>query len=257
MSGPRTRRLRKRARWLVRRRRREWRRRDDPVCGRRRALREEVDYWADWIEARGGKFAGEFAYRFDPEAEVVDRALREVLAFTTDHVTILDVGAGPASMVGCRFQGRSLDVVAVDPLADKYNLLLEDAGLAPPIRTEPVEGEKLVEHFGRDRFDVAYSRNALDHTVDPVIVVEQMLAVTRPGGYLVFRHGRREAISESYVQLHQWNLDELDGDFLIWRPGTETNMTKALAARAHVRCWIEDEDGDTVVTVIRKHEPSA
>ena len=153
--------------------------------------------------------------------------------------------------------GRSLDVVAVDPLADKYNVFLDEAGLVPPIRTEPVEGEKLVERFGRDRFDVAYSRNALDHTVDPVIVVEQMLAVTRSGGYLVFRHGRREAISESYVQLHQWNLDELDGDFLIWRPGTETNMTKTLAARAHVRCWIEDEDGETVVTVIRKHGSSA
>jgi len=218
-------------------------------------MQEEADYWGDWIEARGGKFADEFAYRFDPEAEVVDSALREVLASTTGDVTILDVGAGPASMVGCRFQGRSLDVVAVDPLANTYNLLLEDAGLAPPIRTAAVEGEKLVEHFGRDRFDIAYSRNALDHTVDPVVVIEQMLAVTRSGGYLVLQHGLREAISESYVQLHQWNFDELDGDFLIWRPGTETNMTKALAARAHVRCWIED--GDTVVTVIRKREPLA
>jgi hypothetical protein len=54
----------------------------------------------------------------------------------------------------------------------------------------------------------------------------------------VLQHGLREAISESYVQLHQWNFDELDGDFMIWRPGTETNMSKALAARADVRCRI-------------------
>jgi hypothetical protein len=71
----------------------------------------------------------------------------------------------------------------------------------------------------------------------------------------VLQHGLREAISESYVQLHQWNFDELDGDFMIWRPGTETNMSKALAARADVRCRIED--GDTVVTVIRKGGPFA
>jgi hypothetical protein len=71
------------------------------------------------------------------------------------------------SGVGVTTRFVAVGVRAVDPLANKYNRLLEDAGLAPTIRTEAVDGEKLVERFGRDRFDIAYSRNALDHTADP------------------------------------------------------------------------------------------
>jgi hypothetical protein len=74
-----------------------------------------------------------------------------------------DTGSG----VGVTTRFVAVGVRAVDPLANKYNRLLEDAGLAPTIRTEAVDGEKLVERFGRDRFDIAYSRNALDHTADP------------------------------------------------------------------------------------------
>jgi hypothetical protein len=76
----------------------QWRRRSDPVRGRRRALREEKQFWRDWLRARGGKYADEYAYRFDPSAEVADSALRLALAaLEQDSVTILDVGAGPAA----------------------------------------------------------------------------------------------------------------------------------------------------------------
>lgn len=236
---------------LLQRRGRTWRTRSDPVRGRRRALREEVGYWAEWLATKGGKYADDYAYRIDPDAEVVDPALREVLAtILGEAVSILDVGAGPISIVGCRFPGLVLTTVAVDPLADEYNRLLADAGLVPPVRTQAVDGEDLVAHFGEGRFDVAYSRNALDHTVDPVVVIEQMLGVVRPGGHVVLRHGLNEAVKQAYVQLHQWNLDERDGEFIVWRPDRMTNVTDALAGRAEVICWAES--GDTVVCVMTK-----
>lgn len=239
------------ARLRLRRRRGAWHARENPVRGRRRALREEADYWADWLSAGGGKYADEFVRRFDSGADVDDPALREVLGSSQqEEIEILDVGAGPVSTVGYCFPGHVLTVVPVDPLADKYNRLISNAGLVAPVRTQTVEGESLVAHFGVDRFDVAYSRNALDHTVDPVVVIEQMLAVVRPGGHLVLRHGLREAVNEEYVQLHQWNFEEVDGDFIVWRPDRRTNMSEMLARRAEVRCWTES--GDTVVCVLRK-----
>jgi SAM-dependent methyltransferase len=219
-----------------------WRERSDPIRGRRRALSEEVDYWAHWVRTAGGDYQEEFAYRFDPDADVEDPMLREVLAGIEQQrqqggqIAILDVGAGPASTVGHRFGETALEVVAVDPLADRYDRLLDDAGLVPPVRTEALDGERLLERFGPDRFDIAYSRNALDHAVDPVLIVEQMVAVVRRGGHVLLRHARNEAVHQDYVQLHQWNFDERDGDFIVWRGDEESNVTELLAGRAEVTC---------------------
>jgi SAM-dependent methyltransferase len=236
-----------------------WKPREDPVRGRRRALREEVGYWRDWLATGGGKWAEDYNYRFDPESEVDDPAIRDVLTrLAQERVSILDVGSGPVSGVGYRFPGTTLVLTAVDPLGREYNRLLDHhQPVCPAPRTEPLAGEQLLQHFGPDRFDVAYCRNALDHAVDPVLIVENMIGVVRPNGYVVLRHVRNEAVNQDYVQLHQWNLDERDGRFVIWRPGTEIDVSAALADRAETRCTFEsDEDvkASGVVCVIRKLE---
>jgi SAM-dependent methyltransferase len=219
-----------------------WRVRSDPVRGRRQALREEAGYWRDWIRDRGGRWHADFDYRFDPEAEVEDGALRSVLNEAGADACILDVGAGPVTSVGSRYEGVPLKVVAVDPLADEYNRLLASAGLEPPIRTEQVEGERLLSRFGAEAFHIAYARNALDHAVDPVVIIEQMLAVLRPGGYVVLRHRTDEAIQQKYVQLHQWNFAAREGRLIVWRPGSETDISAQLTSRAEVRCYQEATD---------------
>jgi SAM-dependent methyltransferase len=244
-------------RWLGRGGDGSWRTRSDPVRGRRRALREEVGYWRDWLQTRGGKWGEEFAFRFDPSAEVADPALRAVIADQPGHeVAILDVGAGPASMVGCTFPGKTIALVAVDPLADEYDRLLREAQIEPPVRVRRAAGERLLEQFGPDRFDVAYARNALDHAVDPALIVEAMVAVVRPGGAVVLRHVRNEAVRQAYVQLHQWNLDQRDGRLIAWRPGHEADIGAGLAGRATLETYIEaadeDEPFDWIVCVIRK-----
>lgn len=233
-----------------------WDARTDPVHGRRRALEAEVDYWEEWLATKGGKWPEEYLYRFDPAAEVADPALRRVLSETVaEDVSVIDVGAGPASMVGCRFPGKRLTVVAVDPLAESYARSLARANLVPPVRTGLLDGEHLTEHFGRDRFDVAYARNALDHAVDPMVIIEQMLDVVRVGGYVVLRHVRNEAERQAYGQLHQWNFEERGGDLVVWRAGRETRMRDVFAGRGTIACHTEPADGTgaaSVVCVIRK-----
>jgi SAM-dependent methyltransferase len=229
------------------------------VRGRRRALKEETGYWEGWLATRGGRYADSFAYHFDPSSEVADSALRAVLAGlqrrTRGTISILDVGAGPASTVGQRFCGRPVAVTAVDPLADDYRRLLLEYGLEPPVSTERLEGERLEERFGNGRFDVAYARNALDHAVDPIAIVENMLKVVCSGGYVVLRHVRNEAVRQRYTQLHQWNFDERAGELVVWRPGTEVGIAERLDP-ATLSCHTEANDTWVVVVIAkRQHIP--
>jgi SAM-dependent methyltransferase len=243
------------ARRLGRKQKGPRRRREDPVLGRRGALQEETGFWDYWLATHGEKWPEEYRDRFDREAEVTDPALRELLAsMQEDTVTILDVGAGPATTVGLRFEGMRLAVTAVDPLAGEYDRLLARHGVSPPVRTEEVEGEQLLERFGPAAFDIAYSRNALDHAVDPMRIIENMVKVVRPAGYVLLRHVRNEAVNQDYVQLHQWNFDLRQGRFVVWRPGQEIDVGERLSGQAETRCWVEDE-GDPhgwLVCLLRK-----
>ena len=121
-----------------------------------------------------------------------------------------------------------MTVTAVDPLADDYRRLLLEYGLEPPVRTERLEGERLVERFGSGRFDIAYARNALDHAVDPITIVGNMLEVVRDGGYVVLRHVRNEAVRQRYRQLHQWNFDARAGELVLWRPDEVISLAERL-----------------------------
>jgi len=224
-----------------------WRVRTDPVRGRGHALDEESGYWSDWLAGRGGKWADEFTRRFDPDAEVDDQALRDVLAALPPGAAVLDVGAGPASTVGTRFAGQPLNLVAVDPLADAYDRALAREGLAPPVRTQPIAGEELTARLGPDRFDVAYSRNALDHAVDPAVIVDEMVGVVRPGGVVVLDHVQNEGERNGYEQLHQWNFDVAEGHLIVWRNDRRVDLTERLRGRANVLCRVETRGGLPVV----------
>jgi len=224
-----------------------WRVRTDPVRGRGHALDEESGYWSDWLAGRGGKWADEFTRRFDPEAEVDDPELRTVLATLPPGARVLDVGAGPASTVGTRFEGEPVHLVAVDPLAEEYDRSLAREGLVPPVRTQPVAGEELTARLGADRFDVAYSRNALDHAVDPAVVVDEMVDVVRPGGIVVLDHVQNEGERNGYEQLHQWNFDVADGHLVVWRNDRRVDLTERLRDRADVACRLETRGGLPVV----------
>jgi SAM-dependent methyltransferase len=234
-----------------------WRRRTDPVRGRGRALRAEVEYRHGLLASRGGKYAEEYAYRLNPESQVADPVLREILSGLPGHrVSVLDVGAGPVTSIGYRFPGKELAIVATDPLADAYDRSMREAGVKQPVRTIAVDGECLLEHFGPDRFDIAYARNAVDHAVDPARLIEQMLGVVRPQGHVVLRHVRNEARRQDYVQLHQWNFDQRDGDLILWRDGRTVHVGDLLSGRATVACRHEpasaDGDPSWIVAVITK-----
>jgi len=203
----------------------------------------EVDFWRDWLTGAPGteQWAGDRERRLDPAAEIHDPLVRaELERMPAEEVSILDVGAGPLTLVGYRYPGKTIRVVPVDPLAADYDRLLRDAGLDPPVRTIAVAGEALLDHFGSASFDIAYASNALDHAADPLRIISNMVALVRPGGAVLLRHKRNEGESALYGGLHQWNFDARDARLVLWNGAVEIDVNAALAPRAVTEARLED-----------------
>lgn len=206
---------------------------------------DEVDFWAGWLTGGPGteQWASDREERFDPSTEIRDPVVRaELEANPDDEVSILDVGAGPVTWLGFRYPGKTLTIVAVDPLADEYDRLLADAELDPPVRTIGVSGEALLEHFGSRRFDIAYASNALDHSADPLAIISNMVALVREGGVVLLRHKRNEGQQALYGGLHQWNFDARDDRLVLWNEAVEIDVGEALERRATASAWREEHE---------------
>lgn len=153
---------------------------------------------------------------------------------------ILDVGAGPHTTIGPVLYGTRLNIVAVDPLADAYDELLERHGIEPAIRTIKGEAERLVEQFGAERFDVVYSRNALDHMRDPWIALQQMVDACVPGGVVHVEGAINEGVSHRYGGLHQWNVMPAERDMIIWNSEESDLASRVLTGVAQIKATRKD-----------------
>ena len=134
-----------------------------------------------------------------------------------ENYRILDVGAGPHTVIGPLYKARRLNITAVDPLASQYNEIIAKHGVSVSIPTMLGEAERLCPGlFERDTFDLVYSRNALDHSYNPWIAVQQMVDVCKPGGVVFFEGHVNEAVRQKSQGLHQWNFMPVSGDLVIW-----------------------------------------
>jgi SAM-dependent methyltransferase len=197
-------------------------------------LDEETAFWFRWLRDHGGEWPQDYAQRMDPDSEL-QPDIRAYLEFAPDaHLRILDVGCGPLTILGKRWGDRTLAITAADPLAEQYAMLFERLGLTPPV--VPVAGvaERLTETFADNSFDLVYARNCLDHGYDPLLSIQQMLKVAKPGRVVFIEHAIDEGEHEDYGGLHQWNFRVKDDRFVIWRPGLSIDAHSVLEEQAHV-----------------------
>lgn len=143
-----------------------------------------------------------------------------------------------------------MKVTAVDPLADDYNDMLDQAGIIPIVRTRRGEAETLTSLLPADSFDLSHAVNCLDHCYDPVKAIREMIAVTKPGCYILLEHAPNEAETQRYQGLHHWNFCVEQDRFIIWRPGTRYDVADLVSDLGSVKAtglpaWVRIE--------IRKH----
>lgn len=168
-------------------------------------LQAEVDSWLIPDErARAEKFRRE---RIRHHKLIRDLLLHEL---GTHDMDVLEVGGGPMPVSDLlAFRSR----VVVDPLTPDYASVV-----ACPDHVD-MKGEEMTY---RQRFDLAISTNSLDHVELPQVVVNNIAAALRPGGYFAVACAEDNALTNphpahehnlSAALLHRW----LDAEFeTVW-----------------------------------------
>ncbi|MEM1369621.1 MAG: methyltransferase domain-containing protein [Cyanobacteria bacterium P01_H01_bin.15] len=199
-------------------------------------LTHELDFWDRWLATEGLEWPDEYRRRFDPNLRLSNYHQGFVEDLDKATIDILDVGAGPVTHVGKTHPGKSLNLIPVDALADEYNQLLSKYERCPPVPTLPCRSENLQTQFADSSFDLTLAQNCLDHTVDPLRSVAQMLAVTRPRGWVLLNHSENEADHENFEGLHQWNITLEDNDLIIRGQHHSVNVSQELASLGKFSC---------------------
>ena len=150
---------------------------------------------------------------------------------------ILDVGSGPATVLGGVLKGNPLNITAVDPLANQYKELYESYGITPLVMPIYGEGENLPSIIN-GKFDFVYSRNALDHSYDPMRAIQNMIDACADEGVVLFESLLNEGLRENYAGLHQWNFMPASGDLVIWnRDGSAWLAERELCGFKSFSVW--------------------
>lgn len=184
-------------------------------------------FWWRWIRSGGLSWPEDFRARLNPERPLASYLL-PLIEPLRSPVRILDVGSGPVTIIGYRAPGKQLEITASDVLAPQYDAMMRRRNIEPPVRTVYADAERLAERFGENSFDLVHAINTLDHMSDPMRAIQEMVRVARPGRHVVLVHTIDEAESQNYIGLHQWNLSERDGEFVIWKPGQTTIVSSVL-----------------------------
>lgn len=199
---------------------------------------QEVDFWKKWIRSGGMRWKEGFQRKTDPKAPLaplVEAFLPELELRKGQKLEILDIGSGPLSWVGTSHPDHEIDLIAVDPLADEYNAELDDKGIKGVGR--PVKGyfETALWQLGANRFDIVWCANSLDHSIDPVIGLYNIINVCKNGGGVILMFHPDEAEQEEYVGLHQWNLNAGNDRLTLTHKGKRFDLMSMLNGQANIR----------------------
>jgi SAM-dependent methyltransferase len=217
----------------------------------RKGVDLEVNFWRRWLETGGLQWPEDFRERLDPDLAMGHRLVAEKIdRLPHRSIAILDVGAGPLTALGKVVPGKDLSITPVDPLASRYDRLLDELGIEPPVRTIAGHGERLTDMFARESFDISFAQNALDHSWDPILVIENMLQVTKKSGFVLLRHMQNEGENERYGGLHQWNFDVRAGDLIIWNRRAQHNVSRIFGPVASLEAFLETEGEGNVVNAV-------
>jgi SAM-dependent methyltransferase len=214
----------------------------------------EVRFWDRWLSVKGAASPQDYRYhdyryRVDPLSPLSGWHRELVDKIPSESVSILDVGAGPVTVVGKSHGAKRLSITAVDPLAEEYAALLAKHRVEPPVRTRRGSGEDLVELFGPNAFDLVLAHRCIDHSVDPARCVLNMVEVCRVGGIVALEHEEDLAVNAAHRGLHQWNFG-LKGSSLIVSGGRYTkNLDEELRGRVR---WEHRREGGVIRSWSRK-----
>lgn len=200
-------------------------------------IHSEMRHWEKWIQTKGLASPDDFNHRLDPDS-LLQPEFASLLPEQAE-IHILDVGAGPLTLIGKKGANKSVKITAIDILADEYNELLEKYHICPLVKTQKLDVENLTEKVPENTYDLVVALNSIDHTSNPEKAIIEMLRVVKVGSYIFLRHTLNEAENQKYSGLHQWNLLlSSNGDFLIKSQSNSVNVSEKYSNICEIRSEI-------------------
>jgi SAM-dependent methyltransferase len=95
--------------------------------------------------------------------------------------------------------------------------------------------ETALAEFGENSFDAVWCFNSLDHSIDPVHGLFNLLSVIKIGGGLVLSFHPNEAEGGKYGGLHQWNLDIDDEGLFLNQKGKQMRLQGLIGQQKIIR----------------------
>ena len=129
----------------------------------------------------------------------------------THLMEVLEIGGGPSPVTNLLQCGRRM---VVDPCTDEY------AKYFPAPETEHFNMK--VEEMGDDfeeRFDLIVCTNALDHVYEPLMAVDRIRKMAKPGGFVAIMCAENNALTNPHPchknnltaeQIHNWMDPEFE-----------------------------------------------
>ncbi|MBP7554803.1 MAG: hypothetical protein KA821_00965 [Chitinophagaceae bacterium] len=211
-------------------------------------LEIEEKFWKEWIRTRGLDWKDDFEKRVDPYF-TSDILIADLIDKSVSHPRVLDVGSGPLSIFPkVLYDGRPVELYAIDALAGIYNRELTINGIAPLVKTMEGYAETLEDIYNAEQFDLIYVRNSLDHTCNPFLSIESMIHILKPQSRIFMAHRKNLGKLENYMGAALWNITEDNNNLIVWGKGRSVNLTIELETYAYVKTIGGDIWIDTVIT---------
>lgn len=222
------------------------------------SIEDSVLFWLRGVDSEITFWRKVFASdAHNEESDFRDRLRKKLYHFhrlASPGDRILDVGSGPLSCLGTQLpDGGEIALTPCDALAPIYNVLHEMYDIKPEKKIEFCLGENLVNKYSKNSFAIVHSQNALDHTINPMHTILNMLAVCKVNGFVILEHRENEAEFNKYDGLHHWNFrKEADGDMAIWNKESETSLRRELGDYVTVDTVHEPLDSRKIVVTTMK-----
>jgi ubiquinone/menaquinone biosynthesis C-methylase UbiE len=212
-----------------------------PKESRSSGLRDELSFWEEWFRTKSVNWPDDYHNRLDPEFPFSTEYRAVIDPLPQKEIRILDVGAGPLTILGKKHPSKQLMIQAVDVLAERYDELLAKYNVQPVVRTTFAEAENLTEYFAESSFDLVTARNCLDHAIDPVEAIRQIILVVKRSCFAILEHAENEGENQRYQGLHQWNFTIVAGDLMLKRGGRVVNISRKLSYMGDFQSSLKDK----------------
>jgi SAM-dependent methyltransferase len=205
--------------------------------------KDEIDFWDRVLSTT----------RLNPGKPLQGYLTKLIDAPPQSRVEILDVGAGPLTVLGFRWREREVHITALDANAAEYDRLLQKYGIDPPCRTKLGYAEDLASVVPMSFFDLVHARNCIDHSKDPVNAIKEMVRATKPGGFVFLNHILNEGRRNRYSGPHQWNFFPRNERFYIDRPGLQpVDMANVLGESVELRVGLSPDGPEWFTVTVRR-----